>query len=75
MSEFTTIPEFEPTLTEKNEQLEHLVSGAPTRTEQEKHIKMTLEEEYHRLREEYNHLNEDEKEQERQQRRTRENSR
>ena len=65
-------PEFEPTLTEKIEQLEHLVSGAPTRTEQEKRIKRTLEGEYHRLREEYNHLSEAEKEQERQQRRTRE---
>ena len=65
-------PEFEPTLTEKNEQLEHLVSGAPTRTEQEKHIKMTLEGEYHRLREEYNNLSEDEEKQERQQRQTRE---
>ena len=65
-------PEFEPTLTEKNEQLEHLVSGAPTRTEQEKRIKMTLEDEYHRLRDEYNNLSEDEEKQERQQRQIRE---
>ena len=62
----------EPILTERIEQLEHLVRGGPTRTEQEKHMKTALEGEYHRIREEYNNLSEAEKEQERQQRRTRE---
>jgi hypothetical protein len=65
-------PEFEPTFTEKIEQLEHLLNEAPTRTGQEKQIKWTLEEEWHKIKDEYNHLSEAEKEQERQQRQIRE---
>jgi len=42
-------PEFEPTLTEKIEQMERLLSSTPTRTEQEKQMKRTVERECHRL--------------------------
>jgi len=65
-------PEFEPTLTEKIEQLEHLLNGTPTRTEQEKQMKRTGEGECHRLIDEYEHLSKAEQEQERQERQTRE---
>lgn len=65
-------PEFEPTLTEKIEQLEHLLSGAPPRTDQDKQTKRTIELECHRLRDEYHHLGKAEQEQERQERQNRE---
>ncbi len=68
-------PEFEPTLTENIEQMEHLLRSIPTRTEQEKHMKRTEEEECHQLRDEYKHLSEAEQEQERQQRQRREHIR
>jgi hypothetical protein len=61
-------PEFEPTLTENLEHLEHLLFGGSFTTEQEKRVKKTLADDYHRLREEYNHLSTTEQEQERQER-------
>jgi hypothetical protein len=65
-------PEFEPTLTEKMEQVEHLLRGIPARTEQEKQMKRALDAEYHKLMDEYDHMSKDEQEKERQERQTRE---
>jgi hypothetical protein len=64
-------PEFEPTLTEKIEHLEHLLLASPFRTEQEKEMKRLLEGEHHRLQDEYDHLSTAEQEQERQERQRR----
>jgi hypothetical protein len=59
-------PEFEPTLTEEIEHLEHSLFGTPFGTEQERQMKGVLEEEYHRLRDERDHLSTAELEQQRQ---------
>ena len=64
-------PEFEPTLTEKIEHVEHLLFGKPFRTEQERDMKQAVEQAYHRLRDEYDHLGTAEQEQERQERQRR----
>jgi hypothetical protein len=63
--------EFEPTLTENIEQLEHLLFCSSFTTEQEKKTQKVLEDDYHRLRKEYNHLSTTEQEQERQERQRR----
>lgn len=65
-------PEFEPTLTEKIEHVESLLGSIPARTEQEKRMKEAEDVEYHRIREEYHHLDKAEQEQERQERQKRE---
>ncbi len=64
-------PEFEPTLTENLDRLEHLLFCDTFRTEQEKEVKKILEEEYHRLKDVYDHLSIAEQEQEREQRQRR----
>jgi hypothetical protein len=64
-------PEFEPTLTENIEHLEPLLFGNPSTTEKEKKTQMVLLGEYHRLKDEYDHLSTAEQEQERQERQRR----
>lgn len=64
--------EFEATISERIEQLEKLLGGAPARTKEEKEYKAILQEEYQRLENERNTLSEEEKEDERKERRTRE---
>ena len=65
-------PEFEMTITEQYEQLEKLVSIAPTRTKEEKAYKVVLEAEYDRLNNEISNMSEEKKEQEKQERKERE---
>lgn len=65
-------PEFEPTLTENIEHLEHLLFSSPFNTGQEKEMKKVLEKEYHRLMDECDQLSIAEQEQERQERARRE---
>jgi hypothetical protein len=64
-------PEFEMTITEQYEQLEKLVSIAPTRTKEEKAYKVVLEAEYDRLKNEISYMSDEKKEQERKERKDR----
>jgi hypothetical protein len=64
-------PEFEPMLTEKIEHLEQLLFCTSFNTKQGNEIKNALEEEYYRLKDEYDHLSAAEKEQERRERQRR----
>lgn len=65
-------PEFALTLTEQIEQLEHLLSEIPGRSEEERRSKSAVQAEYNRLKQERARMSEAEQEQERQKRRTRE---
>lgn len=65
-------PEFELTLAEQIEQFEQLLSGTPGRTREERQLKRNLQAEYDRLKQEQEGKSGAEKEQERQERRTRE---
>ena len=67
--------EFEATLSERIEQIEKLLSGAPARTREEKEHKNILQAEYLRLKNERNKLSEEEKEDETKERRKRESIR
>lgn len=64
--------EFEATITEQIEQLEKLVGGAPSGTEEEKEYKTMLQAEYQRLKNVRNNMGDEEKEKERRERRERE---
>jgi hypothetical protein len=65
-------PEFEMTITEQFEQLEKLVSIAPSRTTEEKAYKVVLEAEYDRLKKEISNMGDEKKQQERHERKERE---
>jgi hypothetical protein len=64
-------PEFEPTLTENIEHLEQVLFCIPFNINHAKEMKKSLEEEYFRLKDEYDHLCTAEQEQERQERQRR----
>ncbi len=65
-------PEFEPTLTERIEELGKLLGEVAGRTEEEKHLKEALNKEYTQLRQTYAAMSQDEKEQEIHERKQRE---
>ena len=64
--------EFELTLTEQIEQLQHLLSGIPARTLEDKHARESIQAAYDRLKQELKNLSDADREKERQERRTRE---